>query len=195
VFRGAAARPAEDALRASIAVGQERTLEQDPTFPLRIMVDIALKALSPAINDPTTAVLALDRIHDFLRIVGNRYLGDGRIRDLKGRLRLVYPTPDWEDFVRLAATEIRHVGCTSIQIARRLRAMLEDLIQALPESRAALLRRELALLQRSVERSFDEPEDRALAGVRDWQGVGGKHRENGGGKVPEGKSAGGTATP
>jgi uncharacterized membrane protein len=99
-------------------------------------------------------------------------LGAGHIRDGTGRLRLVYPTPNWDDFVHLAVTEIRHVGGKSIQIARRLRAMLEDLVQALPEARAVLLRQELALLHRSAERCFAEPEDLALAEVRDWQGVG-----------------------
>src|SRR5262249_24880219 len=154
--------------------GQERTLEQDPTFAFRIVVDIALKALSPAINDPTTAVLALDRIQYLLRVVGNRHLDDGLIRDGAGRLRLVYRTPDWAGFVHLAVTEIRQFGGESIQIARRLRAMLEALIQAVPEPRAALLRKELALLHRSAERAFVEPEDRALAEIRDFQGVGGK---------------------
>jgi uncharacterized membrane protein len=175
VFQGGAALPAS-AMRESIAIGQERTLEQDPTLAFRILVDVALKALSPAINDPTTAVLALDRIQYLLRIVGNRHLDDGQMCDGKGRLRLVYRTPDWEDFVHLAVTEIRHCGEESIQIARRLRAMLEDVIQVVPEPRAVLLRRELALLQRSAERAFAEPEDRALAEVRDSQGVGGKCR-------------------
>jgi uncharacterized membrane protein len=174
VFAGGAAVPTPE-LWASVAVGQERTLEQDPTFAFRVLVDVALKALSPAINDPTTAVLALDRIHHLLRVVGNRHLETGLIRDGTGRLRLVYRTPDWEDFVHLAVTEIRHFGGESIQIARRLRAMLEDLIPAVPEARAVLLRQELALLQRSAERAFAEPEDRVLAEVRDCQGVGGKH--------------------
>jgi len=173
IFQGGATLPAS-ALCASIAVGQERTLEQDPTFAFRIIVDIALKALSPAINDPTTAVLALDRLQHLLRVVGNRHLDDGLIRDNAGRLRLVYRTPDWEDFVHLAVTEIRHFGGESIQVARRLRAMLEALIPAVPEARAVLLRQELALLHRSAERAFVEPEDRALAEVRDFQGVGGK---------------------
>jgi uncharacterized membrane protein len=173
VFRRGAAVPAS-ALCESIAVGQERTLEQDPTFAFRIIVDIALKALSPAINDPTTAVLALDRIQHLLRIVGNRHLDNGQLRDSTGQLRLAYRTPDWEDFVHLAVTEIRHFGGESIQIARRLRAMLETLIPAVPEARAVLLRQELALLHRSAERAFVEPEDRALAEVRDFQGVGGK---------------------
>jgi uncharacterized membrane protein len=173
VFGGGAAL-SEMALRESIAIGQERTLEQDPTFAFRVLVDVALKALSPAINDPTTAVLALDRIQHLLRFVGNRELDTGLTRDGTGRIRLAYRTPDWEDFVYLAVTEIRLVGADSIQITRRLRAMLEALIQALPEARAVLLRQELALLHRSAERAFVEPEDRALAEVRDFQGVGGK---------------------
>ena len=163
------------ALRQSVCVGDERTMEQDPTFVFRILVDIASKGLSPAINDPTTAVLAIDQVHHLLRTVGSRHLDEGRVRDASGRLRLVYRTPDWEDFVQLAVTEIRHFGGQSIQVARRLRAMLENLIQTLPESRAYLLRQELALLHRSAERFFNEPEDRALADVSDFQGVGGSH--------------------
>jgi uncharacterized membrane protein len=176
IFLGGATLPAE-ALWQSVAVGQERTPEQDPTFAFRIMVDIASKALSPAINDPTTAVLALDQIHSLLRKVGNRRLDDGRLRDAADRLRLAYRTPDWEDFVCLAVTEIRLFGGASIQIARRLRAMLENLILTLPPSRATLLRRELASLQRTAERLFADPEDQALAAISDFQGVGGKHRQ------------------
>jgi uncharacterized membrane protein len=164
-----------DALYQSVAVGQERTLEQDPAFALRIIVDIASKGLSPAINDPTTAVHALDQIHHLLRDLGTRRLDDGRVHDKAGRLRLLYRTPDWEDFVHLAVTEIRQFGRTSIQIARRLLAMLEDLIQTVPEDRAALLRLELKLLHRSATLSFTEPEDLALAHMSDFQGVGGKH--------------------
>src|SRR5262249_36658271 len=173
IYQGGESLPA-DALSESVAVGQERTLEQDPTLAFRILVDIALKALSPAINDPTTAVLALDQIHRLLRVVGNRHLDSGQMPDGTGRLRLVYRRRDWEALVHLAVTEVRQCGTESIQIARRLRAMLEDLIQAVPEARAVLLRRELALLHRSAERAFAEPEDRALAGVSDFQGVGGR---------------------
>ena len=173
VFQGGAALTAGD-LRQSVAVGQERTMEQDPALAFRIMVDIASKGLSPAINDPTTAVLAIDQIHHLLRNVGSRHLDDERVFDVSGRVRLVYRTPAWEDFVELAVTEIRHFGGESIQIARRLRAMLENLIQTLPEERVLLLRQELSLLHRSAERFFPEPEDRALAEVSDFQGVGSK---------------------
>jgi uncharacterized membrane protein len=173
VFHGGAALTG-DALRHSIAVGQERTMEQDPALAFRIIVDIASKGLSPAINDPTTAVLAIDQIHHLLRNVGCRHLDDERVRDADGRVRLVYRTPSWEDFVQLAVTEIRHFGGVSIQIARRLRAMLENLIQTLPEQRAPLLHQELTLLHRSAHRFFPEPEDQALAAVSDFQGVGSK---------------------
>jgi uncharacterized membrane protein len=75
--------------------------------------------------------------------------------------------------VHLAVTEIRQFGGESIQIARRLRAMLEDLIATLPDERLPLLRQELKVLQRSAARFFPEPEDRKLAAVSDAQGVGG----------------------
>ncbi len=163
-----------DSLRQSIALGGERTMEQDPAFVFRVLVDIASKGLSPAINDPTTAVLAIDQIHHLLRHLGNRCLDNEQVKDAAGRVRLLYPTPDWEDFVLLAVTEIRHFGGTSIQVARRLRAMLEDLIQTLPGERAAPLLLELKLLQRSAARFFPEPEDQALAGMSDAQGMGGR---------------------
>lgn len=172
---GAGERVEDRALRDSVAVGQERTFEQDPGFAFRILVDIASKGLSPAINDPTTAVLAIDQIHHLLREVGTRRLDDERVLDGAGRVRLAYRTPDWEDFVRLAVTEIRHFGGSSIQIARRLRAMLENLIQTLPPTRVLLLQQELDLLKRSTTRFFCEPEDLAQAAISDLQGVGGKH--------------------
>ena len=157
----------------SIALGAERTMEQDPAFALRVIVDIASKGLSPAINDPTTAVLAIDQIHHLLRHVGRRRLDNEKVKDAAGRVRLIYRTPDWEDFVVLAVTEIRQFGGASIQIARRLRAMLENLIATLPAARAEPLRRELQLLKKSAERFFHDPEDRALADESDSQGMGG----------------------
>jgi uncharacterized membrane protein len=171
---GSRGSPRAVSLCQAVALGQERTLEQDPAFAFRIMVDVAAKGLSAAINDPTTAVLALDQIHHLLRGVGGRHLDEGLVHDRAGALRLVYRTPDWEDFVCLAVTEIRHFGGTSIQVARRLRALLENLAEILPLERAALLREELTLLHRSAERFFPEPSDRALADVSDLQGVGGR---------------------
>jgi uncharacterized membrane protein len=162
-------------LQNSVALGQERTLEQDPMFAFRIIVDIASKALSPAVNDPTTAVLALDQIHHLLREVGSRYLAEGRERDRGGQLRLAYRTPNWEDFVKLAVTEIRQYGRDSIQVMRRSRAMLENLSETLPDRRRALLSKELHLLECSAVRTFPDLDDQALAQMSDLQGLGGTH--------------------
>jgi uncharacterized membrane protein len=160
------------ALRASVVIGPERTMEQDPRFAFRIIVDIANKALSPAINDPTTAVLALDQLHRLLMYVGKRRLDAGQTRDANGRLRLCYRTPDWTDFVSLAVTEIRHYGAGNMQVARRLQAMLAHLLYVMPEARKAVLRQELSLLHRAIQRSFPDDEDRARASVGDFQGIG-----------------------
>jgi len=167
------ARVDEDALYDCVAFGPERTLEQDPAFAFRIMVDIASRALSPAVNDPTTAVVAIDQIHRLLAYVGQRNLDTGPVRDDAGHVRLVYATPDWEDFVALAVSEIRAFGAGSIQVPRRLRAMLEHLAAVLPASRAAAVRRELTLLERAVDRQYVDDEDRRRARHPDRQGLGG----------------------
>ena len=129
----------DETLRSTMEFGSERTLEQDPTFAFRIVIDIALKALSPAINDPTTAVLAIDQLHRLLRLVGKRHLRTDEISDASGRLRVIFPTPNWEEFVHLTFSEIRQCGSNNLQIVRRLRAMIENLIQTLPSHRQPAL--------------------------------------------------------
>jgi uncharacterized membrane protein len=170
---GGASALDERRLRGAVALGSERTMEQDPTFAFRILVDIAIKALSAAINDPTTAVLAIDQLHRLLRLVGLRNLRGDELRDDAGQLRLVFRTPNWEDYVHLSCTEIRHCGAGSIQIVRRLRAMLDNLVQTLPPHRHAELRLQLDLLDRTVEGSYKFAEDRLLARIGDSQGLGG----------------------
>lgn len=164
-------------LRNSVAVDAERTLEQDPLFAFRIIVDIANKALSPAVNDPTTAVLAIDQIHHLLRDIGKRLLAEGRVKDRNGQLRLMYRTPNWEDFVLLGTTEIRQYGGDSIQVQRRLRAMLEDLFECLPARRSPVLQKELALLTNMSKRAFADLDDQTLAEEGDLQGIGGSYDE------------------
>ena len=167
----------DTSLRNSVAKGEERTPEQDPLFSLRILVDIASKALSPAINDPTTAVLAIDQIHHLLRDVGNRYLGRGYALEATGEVRLMYRRPAWEDFVMLGTTEIRHYGRDSIQVQRRLRAMLEDLMATLPPQRTPILKKEVELLVSSSKRTFQDIDDQNLATEGDMQGIGGSYHE------------------
>jgi uncharacterized membrane protein len=163
----------EGSLRAAVAFGRERTLEQDATFAFRVIVDIAIKALSKAINDPTTAVLAIDQLHRLLRMVGRRHLHDDQIADAAGQLRVVSPTPNWEDFVELSCSEIRLYGTENFQVARRLRAMILDLLEALPEWRRPALRRELSLLDQGIDCQYPLAEDRAMARIPDMQGLGG----------------------
>jgi uncharacterized membrane protein len=160
-------------LRRTVAFGSEREMEQDPLFAFRIMVDIALKALSPAINDPTTAVLALDQIQRLLQAVGRRQLRGEIITDRWGRLRAIFRTPNWEDFVHVSCNEIRYCGANNLQVARRLRAMLDNLVASLPQHRHQALEEERGRLDRMIESLYPIPEDRALARVADSQGLGG----------------------
>ena len=166
-------------LRTSVAFGPERTMEQDPMFAFRILVDIGLKALSPAINDPTTAVLALDQLQRLLRAVGRRHLGSARVRDAAGETRLVLRTPDWEDFVHVACHEIRMYGAGNIQVARRMHAMLATLLSSLPPHRHGALVEERGRLAATITRHYDLPADLALAAEADSQGLGGGARAAG----------------
>jgi uncharacterized membrane protein len=159
-----------------VAFGPERTIEQDSTFAFRIIVDIAIKALSKAINDPTTATLAIDQLQRLLRMVGSRHLHNDELMDSSGQLRLIFRTPNWEDFVQLTFSEIRLYGAENFQIARRLRAMIETLLQTLPEYRHPALRGELELLDRALEKLYALPQDVALARIPDRQGLGGSSR-------------------
>ena len=162
----------EQILREFVIFGGERTMEQDPLFAFRILVDIAIKALSPAINDPTTAVLGIDQLQRLLRSAGRRDLRTDYAFSDDGALRLILRTPNWENFVHLAFTEIRIYGASNIQIARRLRASIMDLMSALPAERHPALRQQLTLLDEMVEKSYVCSEDLALARIPDSQGLG-----------------------
>lgn len=175
MFRIYPDRPAisEQQLQKAVVIGSERTIELDPMFGFRIMVDIAARALSPAINDPTTAVMSIDQLHRLLRYVGKRQLSDGTASDEHDKLRLAYPTPNWEDFTSMALTEIRQFGTSSIQIPRRLKAMLEHLLEIMPEERKPALLQELKLLQQAVHAIYPEGIMRTRAETSDLQGMGG----------------------
>jgi len=173
MVRGNSGSIDERGLCKAVAFGPERTIEQDSTFAFRVIVDIAIKALSKAINDPTTAVLAIDQLHRLLRVVGQRHLHDQKIADDTGQLRVIFRTPNWDDFVQLSFREIRLYGAENFQIARRLRAMIDNLMQVLPERRRPALAQELMLLDRAIDVCYPFPEDRVVARIPDLQGLGG----------------------
>jgi uncharacterized membrane protein len=160
------------ARRGGTEHSQRGWFEQDPKYALRLLVDIAIKALSPAINDPTTAVQALDQIQDQLLRLGRRRLEIGASRDSHGTLRLVVPHPTWEDFLRLAFDEIRSCGATSVQVMRRMRALMSDLIAALPEERRPALEHQRERLDRAIALSFEDEEEKLDASMEDRQGLG-----------------------
>jgi uncharacterized membrane protein len=159
-------------LRQAIQLEHQRTFDQDPKYALRLLVDVAIKALSPAVNDPTTAVQALDEIEDLLRRIGTRSLEVGRITDEDGVLRLIFPAPTWEDFVSLAFDEIRFYGATSLQVMRRLRTALYDLNRIVFPSRQKTISHYIDHLDFTVKRSISDIEDQTTALQQDRQGLG-----------------------
>jgi uncharacterized membrane protein len=124
-------------LLASIELGPEREAGADPKYALRLLVDVGVRALSASINDPTTAVQALDQIEALLIKLGNLELDVGRVRDAGGELRLVYDATTWEEYLELALAEIQYYGATSLQTDRRLAALLAFLRDHVPAPRRA----------------------------------------------------------
>src|SRR5262249_59668620 len=109
------------------ALGVERTIEQDPAFAIRVMVDVAIRALSPAVNDPTTAVQVLGYLGETMRLIGTTDLGRrSRLQDENGRTRVLLPVRRWEDYLALGVTEIREYGGNAGQGVRRPRAPLDN---------------------------------------------------------------------
>jgi uncharacterized membrane protein len=170
---GGTQKLSERVLMRAVHLATTRTFEQDPKYAIRLLVDIAIRALSPSINDPTTAVQALDQIEDLLRRLGRRQLDAGYARDATGKIRVTFPVPTWEDYLALSFDEIRQFGATSVQVVRRLRSALVGLGDtiAMEDRRDAVLRY-LEHLNRGVSRSAFDDQDQAAALLEDRQGLG-----------------------
>lgn len=159
-------------LQRAVALGRERSVAQDAAFGFRELVDVAERALSPSTNDPTTAVQAIDQLHDLLRRLCRRRFPSPIRETPRGRSALHLPRPDFDTYVRLAFDEIRLTGEGHLQIARRLRHMAEDLLKVAPPFRCRELERQLRLLDNALERGFHERHDRLSAGHGSPQGHG-----------------------
>jgi uncharacterized membrane protein len=127
-----------------------RTLYQDPCYGVRQLVDIAIRAVSPAINDPTTAVQVLDRLHGILRAIADLPDPSGVYLDRSGAVRLVVPVPDWERVFDLAVTEIALYGAGDPQISRKLMAIFDDLSSCVRAERIAAIDARRAWLRNEV---------------------------------------------
>ncbi len=129
----------DDRVRRAISLAKERQLDEDPAFGFRQLVDIAERTLSPGVNDPTTAVQCLDHLHDLLRRLAHRPLPSRVTRTAQGGAGVVVSGPTWDDYVALAVDEIRHWGAGSLQIHRRIGALLDDLAGEVAPERAAVV--------------------------------------------------------
>lgn len=138
----------EAVLRGTLVTGVERTFDQDPGLPFRLLVDIALRALSPAVNDPATAVESMDRLEDLLTRLADHELGIGHFVDEGGRLRVTVPVPDWEQYVRTAIDDLLFAANSPMAL-RRMRDLLHRLVERIPESRRRVVRDRLHWAERA----------------------------------------------
>jgi uncharacterized membrane protein len=171
-----AAGPADGReLAGMVALGDERTIDQDPAFALRIIVDIAIRALSPAVNDPTTAVQMIDQIEGFLfGIAQAGPRSDHRVfTDETGAARLVVPTRRLDAYFDLGLTEIIWYGGHAPQVCRRLASLFDALDTVVDPRERHLLETQRVRLAAAVDAGFPDPRERALARVPDPQGIGG----------------------
>ncbi|HEY8491896.1 MAG TPA: DUF2254 domain-containing protein [Dehalococcoidia bacterium] len=150
------------AVRAAVVTGTSPSLRHDVGFGIRQLADIAVRALSPGVNDPTTATTCIDHLGVVLAQVINRAPPAPLRRDAEGRPRVILPAPDFPDLAALAFDQIRTYGKHDAAVLRR---MLQTLLYlaALTESpaRRAALARLGEQVARAAEQGIDDEEDRS----------------------------------
>jgi uncharacterized membrane protein len=163
----------QDRLHDALILSLEPTLDEDVAYGVRLLVDIAERSLADSpFQDPTTAVQAIDRLHDILRQLARRPFPDGRYLDETGQVRLIVRTMSWEAYVHLAFDEIRLAGAGSPQVTRRLKAALSDLRSIAPPDRVGIIDFQLDLLSTTTEASLSDERDVELALHEDREGIG-----------------------
>ena len=115
------------AVNAAVATGFERTSVQDVGFGFRQLADVAVRALSPGINDPTTAVHVLGHLSALLCRLTQRNPGPEHLTDDEGRIRVVLPFPTLRDLLDLSLNQPRHYGAADAAVAARLLTLLDEL--------------------------------------------------------------------
>jgi uncharacterized membrane protein len=123
------------AVLGALVTGQERTFHQDPLFAFRLLADIGLRALSPAVNDPATAVQVLDTIQGLLLPLATRDLDIAEVADGTGAVKVVLALPSWDDYLRTALDDLIESGSQSPMVLLQARALLTGLLNAAPRQR------------------------------------------------------------
>ncbi len=151
--------PMKVRLAACHTIGRQRTIEQDTAFGIRQIVDVALKALSPGINDSTTAVMCVDYLTAILFRLGQREI-QTVYRDDAGQPRLILAGPTYSSLLADAMHQIRRSSAGNATMLESLVAKMEILSArtAIPERRAAL-RQHAEATARTARRTILDPED------------------------------------
>jgi uncharacterized membrane protein len=124
----------DNVVERTVVPGSERSFDQDPMLALRLLADIALRALSPAINDPASAVDAIDAIDGLLRALTTRDIDVRDISDATGQLRIRLQLPAWDDYTRTAIADLIPPAAPFAMVVERLRQLIENLIDSAPPS-------------------------------------------------------------
>jgi uncharacterized membrane protein len=149
------------ALNDVIHIGFERTLQQDITFGMRQLVDVACKALSPAINDPYSAVQAIDHLSVIFCAMAVRPLGDDVARDAKSGSMVLVPGRRFGEYLAVLCGMIRRYGASEPIVCLALLRLLSScaaLIGDDPVRRSAIEQQVLLIVQ-DAEREIAQPED------------------------------------
>ena len=148
-------------LLGSIELSRQRTSAQDPSYGIRQMVDIALKALSPGINDTTNAVMALNYLASILvRLAGRRF--DSDYRDTNGEVRLSLPATTFADHLDQGIDQIRHHAAGNVAVLRKLIEVLSIVAQEIDTApRRQAVEDHYRKLAEAIERTVESPIERA----------------------------------
>ena len=136
----------DEKILKAIYIGPERSVYQDPAYGIRMLADIALQALSPAVNAPTTAHQVISRLTNLLLIIAQKPEHTGAYTDNSHQVRLVQPVYTWEDYVDLTFSEIMFYGKDDPQTRKSLGNALDYLLKKIPEEYKPPIERQKALL-------------------------------------------------
>ena len=176
-----AAEPFEAALDADVRIGFERTIEQDIAFGIRQQIDIGCKALSPAINDPYTAVQAIDHLAVVCCDLAVRPLGTKIITGPGARGRVVIPGNNFADYIFFIGGLFGRYGSSDLVVMLALLRLFETVVEVLPpgSARLAVLERATVEALADAERSIPRPPslERVRAAVKALRGKINSRRE------------------